>query len=45
MAKLSMVSKDAFELMKKNINELLNKGKRESLRVIITIRAIITSTK
>ena len=30
MAKLSIVFKDVFKLMKENINELLNKGKRES---------------
>ena len=45
MAKLSMVFKDAFKLVKENINELLNKGKGESLKVIITIRVTITSTK
>ena len=44
-AKLSIVSEDAFELVKEDIDELLNEGKGESLRVTITIRAIITSTK
>ena len=40
-----MVSKNVFKLIKKNINKLLNEGKRELLKVIITIREIITSTK
>ena len=31
MAKLSIVFKDVFKLMKENINELLSKGKGESL--------------
>ena len=37
MAKLSIVSKNAFKLIKENIDELLNENKRELLRVIITI--------
>ena len=45
MAKLNMVSKDAFKLVKEDIDELLNESKRESLQVTITIRVIITSTK
>ena len=31
MAKLSIVSKNIFKLIKENINKLLNKDKRESL--------------
>ena len=45
MAKLSMASKDIFKLVKEDINKLLNKNKGELLRVTITIRVIITSTK